>query len=172
MDQMTEESIIPEGKKRCACGGCNELIDQFDSQGRPKRFKLGHNQWRGGRHLQAKGYVVVYNPTHPYAMSGKYVFEHRLVMEQHLGRYLKPDEQVHHINGIRNDNRIENLELTNVLNHTRLYHHNKVDMSNRKCSDCGSNHTSSWWYRSGFNTFKCGKCYQRVWKINKKSSRD
>jgi hypothetical protein len=72
------------------------------------------HRWRGGRRKVA-GYVEVYAPNHPSTKtSGRiYVLEHRLVMERALGRYLEPHEQVHHKNGIRDDNRIENLELWN-----------------------------------------------------------
>lgn len=71
-----------------------------------------HPSWKGGRTIDSNGYVWIYQPDHPHTISGKqYVFEHRLVMEKHLGRYLKPEEEVHHINGIKSDNRIENLEL-------------------------------------------------------------
>jgi hypothetical protein len=72
-----------------------------------------HN-WRGGRHVTRGGYVDVYSKGHPYARGGKhgkYVKEHRLVMEKHIERYLLPTEHVHHKNGIRDDNRLENLEL-------------------------------------------------------------
>jgi hypothetical protein len=57
------------------------------------------------------GYILIRKPDHPYAMASGYVREHRLVMEDEIGRYLRPGEVVHHINGIRDDNRIENLVL-------------------------------------------------------------
>jgi len=71
--------------------------------------------WSGGRKLRADGYVLVYCPDHPHAISDGdntiYVLEHRLVMEKHIGRYLDPQEVVHHIDGNPRNNAIENLQL-------------------------------------------------------------
>lgn len=63
----------------------------------------------GGIRLN-NGYVQIYMPNHPFSKR-KCVWEHRLVVERHIGRYLTKKEVVHHINGIRTDNRIENLML-------------------------------------------------------------
>lgn len=71
--------------------------------------KVSHNS-KGGRY-KCDGYVLILSRNHPMASPKGYVKEHRIVMEQHIGRYLQRCEAVHHINGIKDDNRIENLEL-------------------------------------------------------------
>lgn len=78
-----------------------------------------HGSWRGGTRKNC-GYVMVYSPEHPNATAG-YVMQHRLVMEQYLGRLLERHEEVHHKNESRSDNRIENLELMTKSEHMR--HH-------------------------------------------------
>lgn len=74
-----------------------------------------------GKQKSKKGYISLCVKTHPFAGKDRMVFEHRLVMEQHLERYLKPNEIVHHINGIKNDNRIENLQVMDHGKHTSIH---------------------------------------------------
>lgn len=76
-------------------------------------------KWAGGRILLQNGYIERTIPdNHPLKLKGKrYIAEHRFIMEKHIGRYLKPYELMHHLNGNKEDNRIENLALCSLKNH-------------------------------------------------------
>jgi len=79
-----------------------------------------HPRWKGGRQKYG-GYIYVWKPNHPNASKRGYVAEHTLVITQHLGRSLKSNEQVHHINGNKEDNRLGNL-VTMIINRHRKLH--------------------------------------------------
>ena len=98
--------------------------------------------WNGGRKMSRYGYWQVQCVGHPFGVGrSDYVLEHRLVAEQYLlteensvvidgKRYLSPDFIVHHKNGIRTDNRPENLEVMHKGEHTRI--HNIQTVENRE----------------------------------------
>ncbi len=109
------------------CKFCKKKFESFKSRKRnfcsrkcfsklnPGTFKKGH-KWVGklknsGIRKHSSGYIEIYSPNHPYKSVRKAVLQHRLVIEKSIGRFLKPNERVHHINGIKNDNRIKNLKL-------------------------------------------------------------
>ena len=79
-------------------------------------MKNNTNTFKNGRYSDGHGYIRIYFPKHSDAVK-KYILEHRLVMEKKLGRHLKINEVVHHINGIKNDNRLENLALLTKKTH-------------------------------------------------------
>jgi hypothetical protein len=95
----------------CTCGNGKQA--KSATCGRCRSEVGGKNKnWKGGRSRHKAGYVLRHAPDHPRAKANsRYVFEHILVMEEMLGRYLVPGESVHHLNGVKDDNRPDNLEL-------------------------------------------------------------
>jgi len=77
-----------------------------------KGQNLGKNHpgWKGGE-TNNNGYIMILKPEHHFCDRQGRVRRSRLVMEKHLKRFLKPTEVVHHINKIKNDDRIKNLKL-------------------------------------------------------------
>ena len=82
-------------------------------------FKKGveHPNWKGGSTINGQGYRTILNPKRDEPKERQYVLEHRYVMEQHLNRKLLEYEHVHHINGIKTDNRLENLVVKTSTDH-------------------------------------------------------
>ena len=105
--------VINREAKPKALGFCNKHYEKFKKYGDSERRRTHTPRYEGKKIITSRdGYVFVYLPDHPsaYKPSG-YVPEHRLVMESILGRQLKERETVHHKNGVKTDNRSENLEL-------------------------------------------------------------
>ena len=83
------------------------------------RFGKNASNWKGGKRKGGKDlrYNMILKPEHPQADSSGYIMEHRLVMEEKIGRYLTKEEIVHHLDGNGNNNEISNLELTTRKKH-------------------------------------------------------
>ncbi len=93
----------------------------------------GNPNYKKGKMIKKDGYILIYKPEHPFLNSHQYVYEHRLVMEGFIGRYLSSKEVVHHINGNKSDNRIENLILfKDIKDHSKHHYEIKTDKEKEK----------------------------------------
>jgi hypothetical protein len=131
-----EEVAVVRNKRCDTCHPCSLKGREF-SEEHKKKIAEAHT---GEKHYNYKGkqndsgYVLIPMPDHPCATKRGLVPEHRLVMEEIIGRFLKPEEVVHHINGVRNDNRPANLWLFSD-NSEHLQFHWELRNSKRKKSN-------------------------------------
>lgn len=112
----------------------------------------GHPLWKGGKVVDDDGYFRV-------RVGQRYVPEHRLLMEQHLGRKLIRGEHVHHLNGDKQDNRLENLVVMGWREHGLLHKEAQPVLGRRwaqkyeACIDCGRTD------REHYGRGRCSTCY-------------
>lgn len=101
-----------EAKRRFCSKACNAVVMTKRPMARLHNGKPARKD--------RQGYVVVWEPEHPNKAFHGWQYEHRLIVEKSIERYLGSDEHVHHINGIKDDNRIENLEIMDGKEHAIL----------------------------------------------------
>lgn len=119
---VVEKRFIGKGFRVFFICDCGERVsDSLSQVKKGKRKTCGQCSRKLGRYRDKDGYIVVRD-------AGKAIFEHRLVMQRHLGRRLRNDECVHHRNRVRHDNRIENLEVVGRAGHTKKHWENLFEL--------------------------------------------
>lgn len=148
----------------CSIAGC-------DKPTKARRLCAMHyDRWRFDRPMEAperyhqrpaKGWIA-HGYRYVCTPDGQEVREHRYVMEQHLGRPLRPDEDVHHRNRDRLDNRIENLDVVEHRAHVSLHQNEGGRRRAAICPECGQSFLRLSWRPNQTCSKHCG--LKRMWR--------
>jgi predicted nucleic acid-binding Zn ribbon protein len=165
------------------CQICGSEYKRYEPPGRSKYCsKACHNeaqrllvgelnpQWKGGTSRwidRQSGYVFVKLP------NGKRIQEHRLIMQRIIGRDLFPEERVHHRNGIRDDNRDDNLQLMeNNADHQKQHAQDNPDVIHKHCEICDKEiRLTPAFSKQRFCSMKCYGRWRSVNMLGKKNFR-
>lgn len=161
---MRSCSINKCNNKHLASGYCNKHYRKYKKYGDPN-YRVRRSPGEG---TYQAGYKII-------TVNGKQIKEHRLIAEEHLGRKLKPfpKEVVHHINGNKLDNRIENLEIIEQSSHVRKHiKKHFVVNGKKKCSKCLSELPEKKFRISikkyNYRSPVCNECH-RLYEINRRN---
>lgn len=125
-----------------------------------------NGNWKGGKYVDPRGYVLILSPNYHRKVAHCYAFEHWLVYEEHYKCCILPWGNIHHKDGNKSNNNWWNLELLDNSKHVTK--HVRLNMGGRVCSSCGSDKTNfetlksgyrtAHWGRDGNGGFLCNKC--------------
>lgn len=145
---LEEKLSVPEiaNKFGCSASGidtrlrkmdCMRNLSEANKIAYKKYPKQSFTHFKGGKYTDKAGYILVLAPNHPRGGKGRYVFEHILVWEHCHNKSVPKGYIIHHLNGIKSDNRPENLVAMPRAKHTALLepykkHIRKLEIENRQ----------------------------------------
>lgn len=169
-------------KKKCECGhpDCNEMIPIITREGKPMKFAHWHTPVGELNYNYKTGVCKREGDYSIRSVNGKNKLDHRCVYEEYYNCCLLPWIEIHHKNGIKNDNKIENLQPMTKSEHRTLEKTGKkyrfIDMSGFRCSICDSDKTYIQkngrpdWRTDGKGNRLCTGCYHKLYKSRKNKS--
>ena len=154
---MTEIIKSRENKFRFCSLRCHGIgvLAKLDQTKFNRAIGTRNYNWKGGYRTHSNGYRWI-------LVGHTYFLEHRYVMMLHVGRELAHREQVHHLNGNKLDNRIENLQLMDIRDHAREHRISTWSRKSDHCVGCGRSDDIHWAKE------RCKSCYRRwYYHLNK-----
>lgn len=133
------------------------------AEARKKYKREKHPSWKGGKRITTQGYVEILKPEHHRARGNGYVFEHILVMEQKLNREIMVNEEVHHLDGDKENNHPDNLVVLNKSDHAKETARVRKERNMFPCTECGEKVYRKPYHRSKIKNIFCSRTCLGKW---------